>query len=562
MAESPTSSSDASRILAAALALVLGAGAAPRPLALERLELSLPGVPSAVVPADLDGDGNSDLLVVVAFTQWGQISEDRIQDMVQLIEVVPALFERREARGWLGDGKGGYRPLPAPMPLPQSVLSVEPGGKGLPALALTDDGVAAFRVTDVDGNPTLSLETLIRETPVLAGSGVLLPNLGFVRDLDGDSRADVLFPAKTGPAVYLRSGAGFGAEPVLRLTLPGDVSRSGTRPSRSYVLPEVQDLDGDKLPDLRVRTSEGWAASGEVLLRGAGGGRFEAPRALSPRCFGVPPPPPRANPRARGGDGKKDKKKEEPRIEGDIVFIGDLDGDHAAEVVVQKESVTGEEGIKEAKEPRSILELHRVRPGLVVDREPYDRLEIKGYLFGGQWPDVTQGGFQDLDGDGRLDLVTITLDFSVLQVVRVMVTKTVSIGVDFHVRAQGADGKFREVEGLDLSEKLKLDLNNLQLGRFAQFGGDFDGDGRTDFVHLGRGRKVTIHRGQPGCRYATSPDLTVELAEEPQNIGLVRVSDLDGDGRADLSLIRPLSSPEEGVTTPVRLDLYLSGAGR
>ena len=58
------------------------------------------------------------------------------------------------------------------------------------------------------------------------------------------------------------------------------------------------------------------------------------------------------------------------------------------------------------------------------------------------------------------------------------------------------------------------------------------------------------------------PDLTVELQEEPQDLALVRVGDLDGDGRADLSITRPLPVPEEGVSSPVRLDLYLSGGAR
>jgi hypothetical protein len=49
-----------------------------------------------------------------------------------------------------------------------------------------------------------------------------------------------------------------------------------------------------------------------------------------------------------------------------------------------------------------------------------------------------------------------------------------------------------------------MDLNNLKLGSLAEFAGDFDGDGRADFVHLGRGKEVTIHRGQAGCRYPRS----------------------------------------------------------
>ena len=104
-----------------------------------------------------------------------------------------------------------------------------------------------------------------------------------------------------------------------------------------------------------------------------------------------------------------------------------------------------------------------------------------------------------------------------------------------------------------------IDLNNFSIGRLAQFAGDFDGDGRTDFVHLGRGTSVTIHRGQPGCRYSSKPDAVIKLDEAPQDLGLVRVADFDGDGRADLAITSLLPVEQVDVSPPVRLDLYLSG---
>ena len=157
--------------------------------------------------------------------------------------------------------------------------------------------------------------------------------------------------------------------------------------------------------------------------------------------------------------------------------------------------------------------------------------------------------------------MTLTLDFSLFQVVKILVTKRISVGVDFHVYCHRDDGRFREVRGLDLSEKLKFDLNNLKLGRFAQFAGDFNGDGRQDFVHLGRGESVTIHAGQPGCRYPKKPDLSVVLEEAPASLDLVRIEDLDGDGLSDIRVTRrlPIDDPDE--TAPVRLDLYLSRIG-
>jgi hypothetical protein len=73
---------------------------------------------------------------------------------------------------------------------------------------------------------------------------------------------------------------------------------------------------------------------------------------------------------------------------------------------------------------------------------------------------------------------------------------------------------------------------------------------------------VTIHAGRPGCRYPKKPDLSVELEEEPASLDLVRIEDLDGDGRSDIRITRPLERTDPDVSAPVRLDLYLSGEAR
>ena len=61
----------------------------------------------------------------------------------------------------------------------------------------------------------------------------------------------------------------------------------------------------------------------------------------------------------------------------------------------------------------------------------------------------------------RLDLVALTLDFSLFQAVRIMTVKSINLGLDFHVFCQTADGRFRPVQDLDLSGKFRLDLNDL-----------------------------------------------------------------------------------------------------
>ena len=162
------------------------------------------------------------------------------------------------------------------------------------------------------------------------------------------------------------------------------------------------------------------------------------------------------------------------------------------------------------------------------------------------------------DGDGRLDLIALSLDFSLFEAMRVLATKSIKLGLDFGIYRQGEGLSFRPVPNLDLAGELRLRLDSLALGQLSSFAGDFDGDGRADFVQLGRGRKVTIHRGQPGARYAPEPDLVITLEREPLDVALVTVADLDGDGRSDLSVTQPIGGKAIGARAA--LDLYLSAA--
>jgi hypothetical protein len=168
------------------------------------------------------------------------------------------------------------------------------------------------------------------------------------------------------------------------------------------------------------------------------------------------------------------------------------------------------------------------------------------------------GGFQDLDGDGRQDLVAITLDFSLAPLLfRALVLGSISLRMDFHPYCRDDDGSFTHVPDLDLSGRFKINFRKVRLKHLSQFQGDFNADGRADFVQLGRGKKVTIHQGGPECVYPVEPDRTIHLASEPKHLGLVRILDLDGNGRSDLYVVHPKKDPRSGETAPVRLDLYL-----
>lgn len=541
----------ASPFLVLALLLALPAAARREKLALRAESLELPGAPSAVVAADVDGDGVRDLAVVLAFTRWGEIGieesvqMDDVEGLVEVLTVIPALVDRRELRLFRGRPGGGFDPAARSMPIEPSVLSLEAGPPGIPVLALTDQGLSALRLR----NGELALEPLVEERPVLAGTGTFLPNLGLVKDLDGDGRTDVLVPTAEGASVYLSGPQGLRSASRLRFPLDGLQGRSRRTLSRFHPLPEVRDVNGDKLPDLVLRHASG-AWNGFRVLRNQGNGRFA--EAVAPL-----------------GEHQEIKLDDGPIV----TFFGDLDGDGRAEYVTQEERGPGEDaGIRKemqhAKRPKFLFRIHRSRPDLGMEPKPFQQFEAEGYAFdtGGGEGDgdgeriemALPGGFQDLNGDGRMDLIALTLDFSMLQAVKILTVQRIGIGIDFHVQCQGPGGKLSPVKGLDLSGKFNLNLNNLKVGQISQFAGDFDGDGRADFTQMGRGKTVTIHRGRPDCSYPAQPDLAIELREAPRDLALVQVRDLDGDELTDLLVIQPQVVKEANVTPPVRLDLYLS----
>jgi FG-GAP-like repeat len=221
------------------------------------------------------------------------------------------------------------------------------------------------------------------------------------------------------------------------------------------------------------------------------------------------------------------------------------------------------------REPKSRLDFRRVGKGLQRVLEPYRSLDITGHAFPGGDTEGSDrsvsveanfpGGFQDLNGDGRMDLVTVTMDLSMAKIMGSLATKRLTIGLDFHVWCQQGDGGFRGVPGLDLSGKFRVNFNDLRVSQLSLFSGDFDGDGRGDFIQLGRGKTVTIHRGRPDCGFPKAPDATVQLREEPRDLSLVKIRDLDGDKRTDLMVLSPRAAAEPGMAPPVRVDLYLSG---
>lgn len=510
----------------------LAAEALPR----RPVTLALPGPPSKILPADVDGDGLTDVAVVLVYTEYEEIAFDRVQGFLQMTEIVPALSERRELRVYLQRPGGELRLSGPPMELPAEVSALSAGPPAFPLVALTDAGASALLLESGESQGRLRLEPFFFEEPVLRGSRTFLPDLEIVRDLDGDSLGDLLFPSAEGPSVFRGTEEGFRTAASARLRLPGDEEGRDDVVWRRYPLPRQEDVDGDDLPDLVVGEGSSFEGS-PYVLRGAGRGRFEDPVELD-----------LASVSGQGDDAFG------------LLQLGDIDGGGAAELVMYREVSSEKDGMAEAKRPLHVYRIHRLRSDLTVEERPYAEFEAEGHPFEGDWAGRFAVPFRDLDGDGLKDLVTVNLDFSIFQILRVMTTKKFGIGLKFNIFAQQPDGSFKAVENLELEDKILVDLDDLKLGRLGNFAGDFDGDGRLEFLTLKGGRTLEIHRGLPGCAYSRRPEFRLKLPEAPPDPGLVKVMDLDGDGMDDLAVTRPLEPDPSGATAPVALDLYLSRA--
>lgn len=546
------------RRLLGCLAFVAVRAASAGDLELSYQALDLPGAPAQIVAVELDGDPGPELAVVVAYTAWEEIaleevSEiDAVEGLVAAMTIVPALLERREL--WLFDRQAGgawqpWADADGPLELGADVLTLEATGHPeVSLLVLTDSGADAIRPRE-DG-AGLERVPLVEAPTVLARSGAFLPNLQWVYDLDGDPWPDLLLPAADGWRVYSGTEAGFASRTSQRLAYP-DFDDVRTPRRRDLPLPRVRDVDDDGRPELLApHPSRGWNEF--FVYRNQAGSLSPA---LGP--FGLPAGP---DDRPPADADSADEEAPEQRV----VFFDDLDGDGRAEYVTQEEIGPEAAGMKEmahAKTPPQRYRVFDAAPDLSMSSQPRLEFVTDGYSFPGPSEIRLPGGLWDLDGDGRRDLVTLTLDFSILQAVRVLVTRSIKIGLDFHLLCQRPDGSFAATSGLDLSGEFRLNLKNFRLGQLSLFAGDFDGDGRRDFVQMGRGRTVSIHRGVAGCRFPTKPDLELELVEAPKDLALVEVRDLDGDGLADLAITQP--QRRKGIASrPVRLDLYLSGGPR
>jgi len=164
---------------------------------------------------------------------------------------------------------------------------------------------------------------------------------------------------------------------------------------------------------------------------------------------------------------------------------------------------------------------------------------------GGTWdldrPDQrfeAEGGFSshellDLDGDGRVELLSVQVPTGVLEIVEMLITRA----VDVQVKIYQPDGErpFRTEPWVTSKQDIKISFETLRPAGFIPTPeADLNADGRQDLLGSGGGKRLQVRLGHPKHGFEKS------WSEQKLDTGgRIHFGDLEGDGRADFVLYDP-----------------------
>jgi len=170
--------------------------------------------------------------------------------------------------------------------------------------------------------------------------------------------------------------------------------------------------------------------------------------------------------------------------------------------------------------------IYRNRDGGWNMAEPDERFVSQGTL--------SSDLLLDLDQDRVLELVRVQLEFSVLEVVELLLTRKLDVRIDIH-RLQ--DGRF----GAKPWSKKKLNtgfsFETFRPKGFMPTGRvDLNADGMLDFVTSANGKGIEVYLGG-----SNGPFSKRTAIQKFPSAGIIRFADFDADGLLDFVLFDPQS---------------------
>lgn len=439
-----------------------------------------------------------------------------------------AIFSPDPARGW-----SSPRRREVEVPFDALFFDILRGADGqADRLAfLTPLGVRIFDPVDGGAPLRLSAVSIFRHA-----SNPEFDRMAFAVDADGDGRDDLLIPDFDGHRLFLQTGDGGFSEPVF-LGLPSEMRIGGftsiSGEPRYKAFPHhAFDADGDGRGDLVFHRGRELL----VFAQGEDGGFASFPR---PVPLGLPIVGNRWVDEIAAEDISANRSN---FVQTRLLRIEDFDGDGIVDILTETERASG------TFDRVTGYALHFGRgPGPVFDPVPDTSILVPGY--------VARLQVVDVDGDGRRDLVTASVDIGIGKIVGALLTGSTDFDLSFH--RLGAGRALPETP--DVRRKLSVGFDfssgGVSIPLFAL--ADVDGDGAMDLLLDDDKRGIRLFPSEPGKALFARRAIRVDV-DLPGDGQLVDSADLDGDGGADI-LIRFDRLGADGADNRDRILLLLTG---